>query len=125
MSHNHPPLYDPAVTKKLSKSGKLKKLFYWFALCLLTIFVGLLLLRVLLAGGGERIESLHAFADSPWLLLFRIILYFLIWLFWEKLLSLCIKNTSPELVRHTRRPLLILLLGYELFFATNIIGSLI
>lgn len=125
MSRNNALLSGLNEVEKPSTIGKVKKLALWFAGIFLTVFVGLILLRVLLVGGGERIESLHAFANSPWLLLFRIFIYVSLWFCWGKLLAMFIKNYNPELVRVTRRPLLVLLISYELFFATNVIGYLI
>ena len=125
MNHKHPCPLNTVETAKPAKTSKVKKLCCWVMCSLLTMLAGLLVLRILLSGDGERIQSLQAFSNSSWLLLFRICLYFLIWFYWEKLLSLFIKNLTPELVRHTRRPLLILLTGYELFFASNIIDKFI
>ncbi|WP_331351255.1 hypothetical protein [Cellvibrio sp. UBA7671] len=125
MSHNSSPFSDASEAAKSSKVHKLKRLALCLIGFLLTVLVGFLLLRILLAGGGERIESLHAFSSSPWLLLFRMSLYVSLWHFWRKLLAMFIKNCSQELVRVTRRPLLVLLICYELFFASNIIGYLI
>lgn len=125
MSRNSASVSGSDEVEKPSTMGKVKKLALWLVGIFLTVFIGLLLLRVLLAGGGERIESLHAFSNSPWLLLFRIFIYVSLWFCWGKLLAMFIKNCNLELVCVTRRPLLVLLISYELFFASNVIGYLI
>lgn len=125
MSHNSTSFSGTSAKVKSSAMPKLKKFAFWLVGIFLTLFSGFLLLKILLAGGGERIESLHEFASSPWLLLFRIVIYVSLWHFWGKLLAVFVKDCSLELVRVTRRPLLVLLICYELFFASNIIGYLI
>ena len=125
MNHNSAPFSGAAEAAKPSTRHKLKKFALWLIGILLTVLVGFLLLRILLAGGGERIESLYALASSPWLLVFRICIYVSLWYFWGKFLTMFIPKCSPELMRATRRPLIVLLVCYELFFASNVIGYLI
>jgi len=106
-------------------SSRIKKWLYWSAVSVLTLFIGLLLVRGMLVSDGERIQSLHEFAASPWLFVFRLSLYFFLWYFWGRLLSLSIKDADPNLVRITRRPLVILLVVYELLFASDVINYLV
>ena len=105
-------------------SSRVKKLFIWCAGILLTMIIGLLLVQAMLASGGERIQSLHDFATSPWLFVFRLILYGTLWYFWAWILSQFMPNADAEIAQLTRRPLVILLVAYELFFASNVLNFL-
>jgi hypothetical protein len=103
----------------------IKTLLYWCAGIVVVVALGLLLVRGMLASGGEHIQSLHDIAASPWLLVLRLMLYTSLWQFWLKILALFINNVDPQFARVTRRPLAILLAAYELLFASNVLNYLI
>lgn len=103
----------------------IKTLLFWCAGIVVAVALGLLLVRGMLASGGEHVQSLRDMAVSPWLLVLRLTLYASLWHFWSKILALFINIVDPQFAQLTRRPLAILLVSYELLFASNVLNYLI
>lgn len=125
MSRDKQPMGDGFINVPKAKPSRLRRFTAWIAGFLLAGAIGFILLRILLAGDGERIQTLHNFSASPWLFLFRLTIYLLIWRYWEKLLHTWAPSLGRNHVRLSRRPLLVLLISYELFFASDIINLFI
>lgn len=102
-----------------------KSLLIWCAGISLAFLIGAVLVKLLVTSDGERIQTLHDFASSPWLIVFRVTVYAGLWFYWSELLKLFLGQYRPTLVTVTRRPLLILLMGYELLFASDLLGYLV
>lgn len=105
---------------KPQRHARIKRLTIWIAGCFIAVFASVIIMKIMLAGGGERIQNLHDFSQSTWLLLFRLCIYFLLWRNWKRVLDLRLPNVTDELVRSSRRPLLVLIICYEVFFASNV-----
>lgn len=110
---------------KSPRNARIKRLTMWIAGCLIAAFASVIIMKVMLAGGGERIQNLNNFSQSPWLLLFRLCIYFLLWRNWKRVLELRLPTVTDELVRSSRRPLLVLIICYEVFFASNVLQHIL
>ena len=110
---------------KSPRLARFKRLTMWIAGCFIAAFASVIIMKIMLAGGGERIQNLNNFSQSPWLLLFRLCIYFLLWRNWKKVLELRLPNVTDELVRSSRRPLLVLIICYEVLFASNVLQHIL
>jgi hypothetical protein len=110
---------------KSSRLARFKRVTIWIAGCFIAAFASVIIMKVMLAGGGERTQNLNNFSQSPWLLLFRICIYFLLWRNWKSVLALRVSAVTDELVRSSRRPLLMLIICYEVFFASNFLQYIV
>lgn len=104
---------------KSPRLARFKRLAMWIAGCFIAAFASVIIMKIMLAGDGERIQNLHNFSQSSWLLLFRLGIYYLLWRNWKSVLALRVPTVTDELVRSSRRPLLVLIICYEVFFASN------
>lgn len=110
---------------KSPRLARFKRITMWIAGCFIAAFASVIIMKVMLAGGGERIQNLNNFSQSSWLLLFRLCIYFLLWRNWKRVLELRLPNVTDELVRSSRRPLLVLIICYEVFFASNVLQHIL
>mgnify|MGYP007112224650 CR=1 FL=1 len=110
---------------KSPRLARFKRLTMWIAGCFIAAFASVIIMKIMLAGGGERIQNLNNFSQSSWLLLFRLCIYFLLWRNWKKVLELRLPNVTDELVRSSRRPLLVLIICYEVLFASNVLQHIL
>lgn len=110
---------------KSPRLARFKRITMWIAGCFIAAFASVIIMKIMLAGGGERIQNLNNFSQSSWLLLFRLCIYFLLWRNWKKVLELRLPNVTDELVKSSRRPLLVLIICYEVFFASNVLQHIL
>lgn len=110
---------------KSPRLARFKRITMWIAGCFIAAFASVIIMKIMLAGGGERIQNLNNFSQSSWLLLFRLCIYFLLWRNWKKVLELRLPTVTDELVRSSRRPLLVLIICYEVLFASNVLQHIL
>lgn len=104
---------------KSPRLARFKRITMWIAGCFIAAFASVIIMKIMLAGGGERIQNLNNFSQSPWLLLLRLCIYFFLWRNWKRVLELRLPTVTDELVKSSRRPLLVLIICYEVFFTSN------
>ncbi len=77
---------------------------------------------IMMGVSPNQIESIGRLADSRWVLAIRWMLYLGLWFSWGHIL----RSSSPKItdvqIAVSRRPLFVLMLGYELFVASDLIG---
>lgn len=110
---------------KSPRLARFKRTTMWIAGCFIAAFASVIIMKIMLAGDGERIQNLNNFSQSSWLLLFRLCIYFLLWRNWKKVLELRLPAVTDELVKSSRRPLLVLIICYEVFFASNVLQHIL
>ena len=92
------------------------------AIVVVVAIAGIICVAVL---NGVKPERVEAIAHSPYLFIFRITIYALIWIRWSSLVqSLSNKPVNNSAISVSRRPLLVLIIAYELLLPTDLVGKL-
>lgn len=107
-----------SVEKLISVRKPLKLIS--IALIIALVFIA----TTLVATGVLSVESLHRLANSPVWLIFRLCWYALFWFGWKTFMTTMGITHDESLIRKSRRPLLVLFIVYECFFANNIVQLL-
>jgi hypothetical protein len=107
------PQTKPSATRKHVKLVSVVMVVTLFAIAI-----------VLVASGVLSVQTLHHLANSPVWMIVRLTLYVALWFGWEKMVVSMGVTHNENVIRHSRRPLLVLLVVYECFFANNVITML-
>ena len=101
------------------------KFSLYFIGLLIAIFALTRLGLGLIGTQSDIINSLNDLSASPFIIIFRLVIYILIFGYWKKLLRGISPNLSERFISASRRPLLILIILYELFIVQQLPSILI
>lgn len=87
-----------------------------FILLIIMVKIGLSLLGT----QAEQIETLNRWKESSVLILIRYSLYVALWFCWRPLLLQMNPKLPEAFIKASRRPLIVLILAYELFIARDL-----
>ena len=106
---------------KPSLAKRSVKHFLWFLLSLILLIFVVKIGLSLIGTESEQIETLNRVKNSAWLVWIRYALYALLWFGWRPL-SLQLNPKLPEeFISASRRPVVALILMYEIFIARDVI----
>ncbi|QEY15961.1 hypothetical protein D0C16_08230 [Cellvibrio sp. KY-GH-1] len=91
-------------------------LFLSFVLLIIIVKIGL----GLIGTEAEQIEMLNRWRDSGWLIWIRYAIYAVLWFGWGPLLRQFNKELSDAMIKASRRPLIALIVLYEIFIARDL-----
>ncbi len=108
-----------SVFTKKSLTKKLLKHALYFLLMIIGL---LLLLRIgfsLIGTNADQLKAMQEWRHSPVVLLIRFFIYSVIWLSWPALMRKFKPDLTDGHIKASRKPLIILLIVYELIFARD------
>jgi hypothetical protein len=105
----------PSLTKRSVKH------LLWFLLSFILLIFIVKMGLSLIGTEEEQIETLIRVKNSPWLMWVRYGLYALLWFGWRPLLLQLNTKLREEFISASRRPVIALILMYELFIARDVI----
>ncbi|QEY16054.1 hypothetical protein D0C16_08705 [Cellvibrio sp. KY-GH-1] len=108
----------------MNKPSLVKRSFkhlLWFILSFILLFVFVKMGLSLMGTEAEQIETLNRVKHSAWLVWIRYALYALLWFGWRPLLLQLNSKLPEEFISASRRPVIALILMYEIFIARDVI----